>query len=163
MRLEEKVGSILRERRMRLATAESCTGGLVGHMITNVPGSSDYYERGVIAYSNAAKQELLGVPAQTLELHGAVSEETALAMAEGLRRASKADLAVGITGIAGPSGGSDEKPVGLVYVALATPKGAVCTRNQFPGGREEIKCSSAERALQMILDFLTTEDWGKAE
>ena len=163
MGIEEQIGDILRERGLRLATAESCTGGLVGHLITNVPGSSDYYDRGVIAYSNAAKEELLGVPRGILERHGAVSEETAMAMAEGLRRSSRADVAVSITGIAGPSGGGEEKPVGLVYVALATPRGTMCTRNHFGGVRDEVKRSSAERALQLIMGFLTGEDQAKAE
>ena len=161
VRIEEQIGSILRERGLRLATTESCTGGLVGHLITNVPGSSDYYDRGVVAYSSAAKEEVLEVPREVLERHGAVSEEAALAMAEGLRRSSRADVAVSITGIAGPSGGSREKPVGLVYVALATPQGTVCTKNQFCGKREEIKRHSALRALQLILDFLTENESGE--
>ena len=157
VRIEEEIGAILRERGMRLATAESCTGGLLGHLITNVPGSSDYYDRGVVTYSDAAKEELLGVARGILERHGAVSEEAARAMAEGLRRASRADVAVSITGIAGPSGGSRQKPIGLVYIALATPKGTRCIRNQFCGNREDIKRHSALKALELILHYLTDD------
>lgn len=154
MNPEEEVGRILRERDFTLATAESCTGGLIGHRITNVPGSSDYFERGVITYSNASKMELLGVPAATLAREGAVSEATALAMAEGVRSQSGTTLGLGVTGIAGPSGGTELKPVGTVFIALSGPRGSRCRRFNFEGTRQEIKAQTAEAALTMLRDYL---------
>src|SRR3989304_5781049 len=118
-KLEEVVGKLLTERKMTLALGESCPGGLVGHRLTNVPGSSSYVLGGIVAYSNEAKERLLGVRHETLEEQGAVSPETAIEMARGARAALGADVGLSVTGIAGPGGGTPDKPVGLVYVALA--------------------------------------------
>jgi nicotinamide-nucleotide amidase len=145
--LEELVGQTLRERRLTLAVAESCTGGLIGHRLTEVPGSSDYFLGGVVGYSNQAKIDLLGVSAQTLEQHGAVSPETAAAMATGARLAFGADVALATTGIAGPTGGTPQKPVGTVYIGLATPGGQEVWHHCFPGSRGEVKTLTAQMAL----------------
>ena len=120
MNLEERIGALLAARGLSLVTAESCTGGLVGHRLTNVSGSSSYYLGGLVTYSNRLKEQLLGVPPATLEEHGAVSEATARAMARGARLRLDADLALAVTGISGPTGGTPQKPVGLVYVALSS-------------------------------------------
>lgn len=152
--LERAIGSLLRLRGYRLALAESCTGGLLGHRVTNVPGSSDYFEQGVVTYSDGAKTDLLGVPPETIAAHGAVSEATARAMAEGILRKSRAQVSAAITGIAGPSGGRPEKPVGTVFVAVAGPGGTRCQRHQFRGERESIKEQSTEAALALLKDYL---------
>ena len=154
MMLEEKVGAILAERGLTLVTAESCTGGLVGHRLTNVPGSSGYYLGGLVTYSDHLKKGLLGVSPATLAEHGAVSEATAREMARGARERLEADLAVSITGIAGPEGGTPQKPVGLVYVALSSPAGEVCRRHLFDGDRLAVKEQSAEAALRLLLAHL---------
>jgi len=140
-----------------LATAESCTGGLLGARLTDLPGSSVWYLGGVITYSNALKTQLLGVPAETLATEGAVSAATAQAMAEGTRDKTGADLAVAITGIAGPAGGTPEKPVGLVYIAVASPSPAETTifKHHFEGSRAEIRAAAATAALQHVLDAAT--------
>ena len=134
------------------ATAESCTGGLIAGLLTEIPGSSDMLERGLVVYSNAAKQELLGVPAETLANHGAVSEQTAVAMAEGALRASRAEVAVSVTGIAGPGGGSAEKPVGLVHFACARRGKATVARGEQFGdvGRGEVRLASVKVALGLL-------------
>ena len=144
------VGELLRQAGQRLATAESCTGGLVGAMVTDVPGSSDYYLGGVVAYANAVKQDALGVPEALLRDHGAVSEPVARAMAAGARERFGADWAVALTGIAGPGGGSDDKPVGLVYIALASPAGVDVHRHVFPGDRVIIRLRAATAALNYL-------------
>lgn len=138
----------------KLAVAESCTGGLLAHQLTNCPGISASFLQGIVAYSNAAKQEVLRVNSSLLRDFGAVSEEVARAMAENLRRHSGGDLALAITGIAGPDGGSESKPVGLVYVALATPQGVDCRRFNFWGEREAIKERAVAAALNMIRLYL---------
>jgi PncC family amidohydrolase len=148
--LEETVGTLLRERGLTVSTAESCTGGLVAHRLTNVPGSSRYVERGVVVYSNEAKEELLGVPRDLLLAHGAVSAPVAEAMARGICRAARTACGIAITGIAGPDGGSPEKPVGTVFVAVATPAGVQVRRFRFPGGRGAVKWQSAQAALDML-------------
>jgi nicotinamide-nucleotide amidase len=161
MTLEEKIGSLLIEQRLTLATAESCTGGLVAHRITNVPGSSAYFLGGVVAYANEAKEALLGVQPATLAAHGAVSEETAREMARGARQKLGADVAVAITGIAGPAGGTPDKPVGLTYAALSAPgvdasapTVDLVERYVWTGGRLENKKASAEAALRLVADYL---------
>lgn len=154
MTLEAEIGALLKAQGRTLATAESCTGGLLGHRITNVPGSSTYYLGGVIAYANEAKEALLGVRRETLLAHGAVSAETALEMARGARQRLGADMAVAVTGIAGPSGGSADKPVGLVYIALSAPDGERWERHVWPGNRLENKERSAEAALRLLLGYL---------
>ncbi len=149
-RLEAVVGRLLRERRLSLAVAESCTGGLVGHRLTEVPGSSAYFERGVVVYSNRAKEVLLGVPPALLEAHGAVSAPVAEAMARGVRERAGTDFGLAITGIAGPEGGSPAKPVGTVFIAVAGPKAAEVRRFGFGGDRTENKALSALWALELL-------------
>jgi nicotinamide-nucleotide amidase len=148
--LEHVVGDLLRRRSWRIATAESCTGGLVASRLTDVSGSSAYVERGVVAYSNRAKTELLGVPEEMIRQHGAVSEPVGAAMATGMRAGAGVEIAVGITGIAGPTGGSDEKPVGTVVIAVASPAGVEVRRFLFPGGREQVKVFASQTALNMV-------------
>jgi len=148
--LEENVGELLRRRQLSLAVAESCSGGLICHRITNVAGSSDYFLGGIVAYSNQAKMGFLDVPAVTLETHGAVSAATAQAMAQGAAKRFRADLAVAVTGIAGPGGGSMEKPVGTVFMGLATPAGVKTRHCRFFGSREEIKILTAATALDWL-------------
>ncbi|HIC85736.1 MAG TPA: CinA family protein, partial [Desulfobacterales bacterium] len=138
-----------------LALAESCTGGLVGHRITNLSGSSEYFQGSVVCYSNRAKEDLLGVRPQTLERYGAVSDQTAQEMAVGVREALKADLAVAITGIAGPTGGSKEKPVGTVYFGLSNSKGVISQSYRFLGSRREVKAQAATMALDWVRRYVT--------
>jgi nicotinamide-nucleotide amidase len=146
----ELVLRLLRERELTLATAESCTGGLVGARLTEIPGSSDVYVGGTVAYSNDVKERVLGVSAETLAAHGAVSAETALEMARGARTAFGADVAVSVTGVAGPGGGTEEKPVGLVHVAAVGPMGERESRLDFPGDRETIRARSVTSALHLV-------------
>ena len=147
---EALVGRLLRQAGMTLALAESCTGGLVAHRITNVPGSSDYFVGGIVSYSNDVKERVLGVQQTTLHRHGAVSEQTALEMARGGRRVCRADVALAVTGVAGPGGGTPDKPVGLVYVALVTPDGEWVERHVWDGDRRENRERSAEAALDLL-------------
>lgn len=147
--LEDVVGKLLRINKKNLAVAESCTGGFLAHRLTNVPGSSDYFIQGVVAYSNKAKTNLLDVPPDLIKKHGAVSLEVAQVMAIGVRRKAHSNLGVAITGIAGPTGGTQEKPVGLVYVALAWEEGSEVSKNLFLGKREAIKFQSSQKALDM--------------
>jgi PncC family amidohydrolase len=149
-----RAGSLLRERRLTLATAESCTGGLIGHLVTESPGSSDFYQGGLISYSNALKQSELGVEVATLEAHGAVSAQTCIAMAEGARKRYGADIAIAVTGIAGPTGDSPGKPVGLTYVAVADATGHEVQRHQWLGGRHDNKIASASAALNLLVQRL---------
>jgi PncC family amidohydrolase len=137
---------------VRVATAESCTGGLVGHALTEIPGSSDYYDGGVVSYSNAVKGAVLHVPQAALDRHGAVSAQVAVAMAEGVRRALSADVAVAVTGIAGPGGGSETKPVGLTYVAVADAAGHDVRRHHWSHDRAGNKLASAQAAMRLLLD-----------
>ena len=155
MELEKQIGDLLSQRRWTLAVAESCTGGLLGHRITNVPGSSAYFQGGVISYSNEAKGRILGVPHETLIEHGAVSKETALAMAHGARRLFGTHIALSVTGIAGPAGGTPEKPVGLVYIGLAAEGVDLWERHIWTGDRTENKERSAEAALELLVKYLT--------
>lgn len=155
--LEGLVAKSLTERGWTLAVAESCTGGLVTDRLTDIPGSSAFLERSVITYSNAAKTELLGVPADMIEIHGAVSEQTARYMAEGVRRLARTDLGLAITGIAGPTGGSDQKPVGTVYTALADGTETLCRRHAFRWDRRRNKIISSQAALLMLKRHLDGE------
>jgi nicotinamide-nucleotide amidase len=149
--LAENVLAACRGRGWRLATAESCTGGLVAAALTAIAGSSEVIERGFFTYSNAAKHELLGVPRETIAEHGAVSAETAAAMARGAVARAGIDLAVSVTGIAGPGGGTAQKPVGLVYLGIATRAGAArVERRVFPGDRTEIRRAALVEALRML-------------
>lgn len=148
--MERVVGDLLRERRLTIAVAESCSGGLLASRLTDVPGSSDYFDRGVVTYSNAAKTDMLGVPADLIAQHGAVSEPVARAMADGIRARTGAGVGVGITGIAGPGGGSPEKPVGTVCIAIATPHGGDVRRFAFIGPREMVKFQATQAAMNML-------------
>ncbi|NUM43735.1 MAG: CinA family protein [Anaerolineales bacterium] len=155
--LEIQVGELLRAHHVTLVTAESCTGGLIGHLLTNIPGSSEYYLGGVVAYAYEAKVALLGVSWATLHQFGAVSEEVALEMARGARAALHGDIAVSVTGIAGPGGGLPNKPVGLTWIGISTPAGAWAQRFLWQGDREGNKLSSARAALEMVLSHLKTK------
>ena len=149
--LAEAVLAACRVRSWRLATAESCTGGLVAAALTAIAGSSDVVERGFVTYSNKAKMELLGVPPDTIATHGAVSEQTAAAMARGAIAYAPVDLAVSVTGVAGPGGGTPQKPVGLVYLGVARKDGAArVERRVFPGDRAEIRDAAVVLALQLL-------------
>lgn len=148
--MEETVGNLLRLKRASLATAESCTGGGIGDLITNVPGSSDYFEMGVIAYSNEAKTKLLGVQPSVIEKNGAVSSEVALDMAQGIQRLGRTTFGLAVTGIAGPGGGSREKPVGTVYIALFWDEEKKYEKHLFEGNREEVKKLTSQAALDLL-------------
>ncbi len=152
--LEIQVGELLRVHGWRLAVAESCTGGLIGHRVTNIPGSSTYYLGSVVAYAYEAKVRLLGVTWATLEKFGAVSGETVLEMARGVRIALAADVGLSVSGIAGPGGGMPDKPVGLVWVGLSSPFDECAQRYLFNGDRISNKETSAEAALQLLVDYL---------
>ena len=145
-----------RAKGLKIATAESCTGGLIAGLLTEIAGSSDVFERGFVTYSNQAKEEMLGVPAALLRQHGAVSEAVARAMAEGAIRNSTSDLSVAVTGIAGPGGGTDEKPVGLVHIAAARAGTATATRLCRFGdiGRGQVRLKTVEAALTLVETLL---------
>jgi len=148
--LEEVVGMYLVMKNATIATAESCTGGLVAERLTNVPGSSRYFMSGVICYSNASKMELAGIPPLLLEMQGAVSAEVARGLAEGVRERANTTIGVGVTGVAGPSGGSAEKPVGTVHIAVTTPSGTQQRQFLFPGDRERVRWQASQAALDMV-------------
>lgn len=152
--LEIRAGELLRQRGLRLAAAESCTGGLVGHRVTNVPGSSTYYMGSVTAYAYEAKVRLLGVKWETLEAHGAVSDPVVEEMAVGVRKALAADIGISISGIAGPTGGTPEKPVGLVHFGLSAHEGVWCTHRIFKGDRLAVKEQAADFILSYLIDYL---------
>ncbi len=157
----EAVGRLLAEGGHSLAVAESCTGGLLSHLITNVPGSSAWFERGLVVYSNAAKTQLAGVEETILAQHGAVSAQTAQALAHGVRDRAASTYGIGITGIAGPDGGTPEKPVGTVFFAIAGPEGCRAYHRRFTGNREQNKLLSAYTALDLLrrtLMGLSTDD-----
>ena len=155
--LEVKIGKLLLVSGFKLATAESCTGGLVGDRLTNIAGSSDYYLGGIIAYAYEAKVALLDVSWDTLRQYGAVSRETVLEMARGARKALSADIAVSVSGIAGPGGGLPGKPVGTTWFGLATGDGEWAQVYCFPGDRIENKSLSAQAALKLVYDYLNGE------
>lgn len=155
--LEELLGEYLRSRGLRLAVAESCTGGLVGHRITNVPGASTYYMGSVTAYAYEAKVRILGVRWETLEKFGAVSRETVLEMAIGVRRALAADIGVSVSGIAGPGGGSPEKPVGLTWIGLSAPNYVNAWEHHWQGDRLAVKEQSAQRVLELVVEYLRSD------
>lgn len=139
-----------RSKGVKLVTAESCTGGLISALFTEISGSSDVFECGFITYSNSSKIKFLGVDSALIEQHGAVSEQVASAMARGAIKKTNADIAVAVTGIAGPSGGTKEKPVGLVYIAVANKNSVICQKNIFDGNRSEIRLKSVTKALDML-------------
>lgn len=154
---EELVGllaSRFTERQITLAVAESCSGGHLADVLTGMPGCSSFFQGGVVAYSNVVKIEVVGVPADCIRNHGAVSERTALAMADGVREALYADVGMAITGIAGPGGGTDSKPVGLVHIAVTDADDRLYREYNFEGGRGGIKHAAAVAALELALEFL---------
>ncbi|MEN6432924.1 MAG: competence/damage-inducible protein A [Smithella sp.] len=152
--LEEVIAGLLTAKKLTIAVAESCTGGLITSRLTDVSGSSDYLERGLVTYSNAAKISMLGVPAEIIEKHGAVSEETARRMAEGVRKLAGTDLGLSSTGIAGPTGGSKEKPVGTVYIALADSQKTICRHYAYRWDRKRNKDIFSETALFLLKNYL---------
>ena len=154
MTLEDSVVELLERKHMTVTTAESCTAGLLSGRLTNVPGASNVYNEGYITYSNQAKEKLLGVPHEILETVGAVSEETAAAMAEGAARAANADAALSVTGIAGPGGGTEEKPVGLVYIGCYVRGHIRVEKYLFTGNRNQNRESSVENALTLLREEL---------
>ena len=148
--MEEVVVKKLAEKNMKLSCAESCTGGMIASLITNVSGASKVFEQGIVTYSNSAKMQYLNVNAQTLEKYGAVSEQTAREMALGIKNASQSDIAVSVTGIAGPTGGTAEKKVGLVYIAVADSDGVSVREFNFTGSRDRVRRLSCLNALDMV-------------
>ena len=156
--LVEQLATRLRQHSLMMATAESCTGGLIAGACTDLSGSSDWFERGLVSYSNAAKTELLGVPADLITIQGAVSEPVACAMATGALTHSRAQCAVAVTGIAGPTGGSADKPVGTVWFAWATPQGVFSELQHFPGDRSTVRQATVVHALAGLLARLDVSD-----
>ena len=153
-----RLGRALQVRGWRLATAESCTGGWIGKALTDVAGSSQWFEGGVVSYSNDAKTQLLGVPADVLRAYGAVAEETVRAMADGARQRFTADLAVAVSGIAGPGGGTEGKPVGTVHFAWASPSGVVAARRVFAGSREAVRRQAVAVALERLIELVGNDE-----
>jgi PncC family amidohydrolase len=154
MKLEEKIGLILKKNNQKIATAESCTGGLIANRITNISGASEYFEAGFITYSNRAKTSFLTVPEEVILKNGAVSHDVALLMAEGVKRATDTDIGLSVTGIAGPTGGTLEKPVGTVYIGISSKTGTFVRLFVFNGNREDIKKQTSDAALMLVLDYL---------
>ncbi len=154
MSLEETLGDLLRNQEKTIAVAESITGGLISDLITNVPGSSQYFLASIVSYSNESKVQLLGVRKETLQDFGAVSEETALEMAEGVRNRIGSDIGASVTGIAGPSGATEVKPVGLVYFCVSDGRKLSREREVFKGDRMEVKKQAAEHLLRKMIVFL---------
>jgi nicotinamide-nucleotide amidase len=153
-RLAQQVGAALKEHGMTLATAESCTGGGVAQAVTMISGSSDWFDRGFVTYSNTAKEEMLGVAPDTLEQHGAVSEQTVREMVDGALQYSRAQVALSVSGIAGPTGGTPEKPVGMVWFAWGTKDTVQATCHQISGDRDAVRAKSVQIALQGVLNLL---------
>ena len=157
IKLLNKVSDELKKYQVTVATAESCTGGLLAHTLTNVSGSSEYFDRGMITYSNKAKHDILGVPEEVLKKYGAVSIQVAEAMAQGIRQRASVDYGLATTGIAGPTGGTKDKPVGLVYIAIATKDRIIVKRFLFSGDRLANKESTCTAALELLLELLSQE------
>jgi PncC family amidohydrolase len=152
--VEVMAGNLARQLDIRLAAAESCTGGLLSHLLTNVPGSSDYFLGSVISYANQAKIHLLDVKPETLERFGAVSRDTVLEMAHGVRQVFSADIGISVSGIAGPGGGTPDKPVGTTWIGLSVAESDQAWLFQFSGDRQEIKRQAAEMALRLLIEYL---------
>jgi nicotinamide-nucleotide amidase len=150
----QEIAHILIRRGQTLSIAESCTGGLISHTLTNIPGSSRFFVLGVIAYANVAKHKILGIRLSTIKKHGAVSKETAMEMAQGVRRISRSSIGIGITGIAGPTGGSRLKPIGTVFVSVATGSRAYFKKFRFKGPRASVKKQAATAALELLRECL---------
>lgn len=153
-KLSGTVGNLMKKHNLTLGLAESCTGGLIASLITDIPGSSAYFDSAVVSYSNEAKVELLGVDEGIINVYGAVSRECAIAMAEGIRKNRGVSVSIAVTGIAGPGGGSLQKPVGTVYIALSSTGGTKVEHHHFEGGRNEVRELTAESALQLLLESL---------
>lgn len=152
--LSSEIGKLLEKKKLTITTAESCTGGLLSHILTGVSGSSSYFLGGVVAYSNRIKQEILGVKAKTLNEFGAVSSETALEMANGAREKFRSDIGLSTTGIAGPTGGTPAKPVGLVWIGISTPEKTWTFKYLFDGDRQQVKANTVEELLILLLNHL---------
>ena len=152
--MEAIVGDLLKERKMTISVAESCTGGLIGHRLTSIPGSSLYFERGIIVYSNRSKVEMLGVNKQTIDSYGAVSDQTVREMAEGIKKTAKTDMGLAVTGIAGPSGGAEDKPVGTVFIGLSVDGKILSGQYCFSGERDKVKLTTSEMALDWVRRYL---------
>ena len=150
----EELANGLTMRQMTLAVAESCTGGMLSNMITDMPGSSNFYQGGVVAYNNAVKIEVIGVTGDCIRNHGAVSERTARAMADGVREALSADIGIAITGIAGPGGGTDERPIGLIHIAVTDLDNQLSKEIKLDGDRAKIKKAASEAAIELAIEFL---------
>jgi PncC family amidohydrolase len=156
--LLQRISVSLQKQDLKVATAESCTGGLIANLLTDISGSSNYFERGLVTYSNRSKVELLNVPEESIEKFGAVSKEVAIAMAKGVRNRSNVDIGIATTGIAGPTGGTEEKPVGLVYVAISTLDNIHVEKFHFKGDRLQNKQLTSEAALNMLFSVLKKSD-----
>jgi len=156
MNLETQVITALIDQNLTLALAESCTGGLLGHRLTNISGSSKAIQASLVTYSNEAKNMILDISKQVIEQKGAVSDEVATQMAQNVREKLKANFGIGISGIAGPSGGTKSKPVGLTYICVCTEKESLTLKCVFPGSREKVKKQAADKALEILLEFLET-------
>ncbi len=152
--LAEQISGVLLRRKLRMATAESCTGGWIAQFLTIFAGSSDWFEGGIVSYSNAMKQQILGVPEQVLEEHGAVSESVVLAMADGVTKITKTQLGVAVSGVAGPGGGSPEKPVGTVWLAVQLGGEAKARLHHFGGDRAAVRRQAVENALVLVAEML---------
>jgi len=150
----QSVSSMLIKYKLKIATAESCTGGLIAHSLTNISGSSDFFECGIVSYSNRAKTERLDISEELLNEYGAVSKPVAKAMAKGVRKKTDVDIGISTTGIAGPTGGTKEKPVGLVFIGLSTRTNTIVKKYQFKGSRLENKQSTCNAALNMLYEYL---------
>lgn len=157
MEIEKRIGKMLKERGLKIAVAESCTGGLISSRITDISGASDYFEAGITTYSNESKIRLLNVPEDIIDRYGAVSEETAKAMAEGVKKTVHADIGVSVTGIAGPTGGTEGKPVGTVFIGLATKKATYVRKFFFDGNRLEIRRKTSDAAFMIVEEYLEGE------
>jgi len=156
--MEKVVGTLLKKKKLIISVAESCTGGLLSHLFTNIPGSSTYYQGGIISYSNDVKSSLLKVPYELIKEKGAVSAEVAKEMAKGVRKICVTDIGIGITGIAGPTGGTLQKPVGLVYIALSTPQGEISRKFLFSGNREDVRWKASQTALDLLRRHLIKKE-----
>lgn len=155
--LVQKLSTVLLDAGRKVCTAESCTGGLIAKTFTDLAGSSDWFERGFVTYSNAAKSEMLAVPPTVIEDYGAVSEPVAAAMASGALRHSQADYAIAVTGVAGPGGGSEEKPVGTVWIAVASSEQLISKLFQFDGDRAAVRDATLQAALELLLDVMDSD------
>jgi PncC family amidohydrolase len=154
VKAEEHILKLMIKKSLKLSVAESCTGGLIASRITDIAGSSEYFDSGVVAYSNAAKTRFLGVSEEVLAGHGAVSRETAVSMAEGVRRVTGTHIGLSVTGIAGPGGGSDLKPVGTVFIGISSQTGTTAKPFRFEGDRKEVRQKASDAALKMVIDHL---------